>query len=290
MAAPAFQIPNSTNDKPSRSRHRRALLLIALGCTFLPSLVIAADDDAVEPLWKQWKSGDDQAFAKLAQLGPECRILAPRIVESVCNSNDSADWDASELRLLTEMRADAVPAVVEGLKRRPRDASRMELVEQLKIIGPMARQAGDELLKIAVEETGDLRDAALQGLAAARVKKDYVIPELVRVLSQSNLYDSGIHIPLKGPDQRAAAAAATLEKCPDGRALVPLIRTARFHPNAQVREWALLRAAAADGLSGFHPLPKEAIEALKQATRDEFLTVRFSAEDALASIQNQPAP
>ncbi|REJ95634.1 MAG: HEAT repeat domain-containing protein [Planctomycetota bacterium] len=223
---------------------RRSLTFGLVMC-LIGSQAIAADDLDVEALWTQWKAGDEEAYSRLFELGPETCVLAQRILKP--EGEVFADWPDSEKEqsLLYAMKADAVPAIARAIDARLPLPS-MELLLRLRTFGFMAQPAGDVLMTIAIENSGDERDIALRTLAESGAKPDYVIPELIRLLSFSG--NAPGPRAFAGVDGDAWEAAGLLEYTRDPRARNALIRAARFHPNPRVREYSLsaLRRSAPD--------------------------------------------
>ena len=226
----------------------RTTLVYSLAAWMMASLALASDEPDVEGLWKRWQAGDEEAFDRLRELGPETRMLAERILKP--EGEVSAQWPESEQEqsLLYSMEADAVPAIAHAIDEWLPLPS-IELLRRLRPLGFMAQPAGDVLMTIAIEKSGDERDIALRTLAESGAKPDYVIPELIRLLSYSG------HAPgpraLAGVDGDAWQAAGLLEYTRDPRARNALIRAARFHPTPRVRERALssLWRSAPDDIS-----------------------------------------
>lgn len=247
--------------RPQDLSCRLLLAGVCVAIFSLPGAIRAEDPAAVDALWNKWKAGDKESHEALMDLGPEARSLAPRILKALVDAKPE-DIDYDEVEILDAMQADAVPAILKSLEHAVDDDDRKRLIERLELLGPMARGAGDALMRVALG-TPTLHEPALRALAAAGVKKDYLISELIRLLSQASPFD-----PLRassspvGPDERADFAVDMLEKCPDERADNPLLQAARFHPNAVVRYSAmrvLVANAAGDPerFANFHILIHE---------------------------------
>lgn len=138
-------------------------------------------------------------------------------------------------------------------------------------------------MKIALEETGSEREAALRALASAQTKRDFLVPEAIRLLSRSGS-SPWIRSPIVGPDRLAVLATDLLRSCPDHRAETAHIRAVRFHPSSKVRERAVgaLVSIAPDDNSIVNVL----IDSLDDtsATSSGFAGTGSTAEEALDQI------
>jgi HEAT repeat protein len=214
----------------------RTLLSISVSILCVP-FAFAAEDPSVEDLWTKWKAGDEAAYHRLLELGPETRDLARRILKP--EGEVFHKWpEYEEALLLDSMRADVVPELIKAI-RSGIGGDRPGFLEHLESLGRMARPAGDAVVTIALEEDGDDRIAALRVLASAQTKKDFLIPEAVRLLSPSKLSSRRL-TPMSGPDQLAAVATEMLSHAADEHAENALVQAIRFHPAAQVRERAVV--------------------------------------------------
>ena len=267
---------------------RTMLLWIAVPLLMSP-LAVAVDDPAlqdltVEELWTKWNKGNYAAYERLVELGPEARVLAQRILHPEGEAHYK--WpQRNEADLIATMRADAVPELITALAHSVDDDDRIHFINQLESLGRMARPAGDVLMTIALEEDGDEREAALKALAAAQTKKDFLIPEAIRMLSKAG--SSRAISPMSELDRQARMATTLLQSSPDKDAETALIRAMRRHPSGAVRENALKT------LCRIAPTNRMPVLVLIDCLDDmggsgQFSNIRNSALQQIASYEELP--
>ncbi len=214
---------------------RTTLLRIVVWIVVVP-FAYAADDPTVEELWVR-RYSSEAAWDRLLELGPETRELARRILHPP--GEVFAKWPTSgDSALIESMRADAVPEIIRSLRDSVDTDDRVTMMRQLESLGCMARPAAEALMTIALEADGSEREAALRALAATGAKRDFLIGEAIHMLSVAGSSRS-VRTPMVGPDHVALVGTWLLRNLQDDRARTALVRAARFHPSASVRESAV---------------------------------------------------
>lgn len=195
---------------------------------------LSEHDLSVKRLWAEWKAGDESAYERLIELGPEARVLAHHILKPPGQIFHKWPESEEEENLIEAMRADAIPELIRAVDRTS-GKDRIRFIEHLESLGRMARPAGDILMETAIEAHFDGEsEAALRAMASAHTKKDFLIPEAIRMLSSASSR-SGIGWPDQRQINLAKLATELLLVCPDERARTSLISAIRFHPDTTVR-------------------------------------------------------
>lgn len=201
----------------------------------------AEDDATLQALFESWKGGDETALDKLRELGPEASSLAPQVIQSLVDlQEDEEDGSAG---LLGAMQADGVPAIIRYLED---EYLEVKLIHLLRGPGRTAREAGDTLLKLAVEGPGDFHEPALAALAAVGVKQDYLVPELIRLLRQPHPPSRMTRVAYEAAEKSARFATDLLGKQTGKMAQEGLFWGAQSHPNPVIRA-AAFRALVGTG-------------------------------------------
>jgi hypothetical protein len=178
-----------------------------------------------------------------------------------------------------QLPAAAVPPVLKLLAAGPVDV-RQAALEVLAAHRPVPDQAVPALAKVLHEEDRFLCVAAAWALLAYGPAAQPAVPDLVKCLAERN-FDHDYR-----PHRAAAAAEALLRIAPGTPAAEAGLRLLLSDKmlNDQRSDSEGTRAAAARSLGRCGPAAKGAIGALRQRLTDPLVTVRISAAEALLLI------
>jgi HEAT repeat protein len=244
-----------------------------------------------------------RAIVCLGDYGPEAASAAPRLVRFFTDERAALIEDA--VVSLASIGADAVPAILDLLKRKKKRASaeaRQSALMCLFTMGPKAAAASEDLTALLKSE----RDESLRGMAARALGASAQRPEHLLALAAA-LEDKAASVrrnaALALADRGAEAVPAVPALCRMLQATEASDRKlaaealGKIGPAAERGTSALIAALddsdwlvalnAADALGSIGPKAAAAIAALERLKRSDKPALRMGAEDALKRIRNE---